>query len=60
MLPVVVLKLLIMGILDAFRGTREKIFEFICSKLFAGNMEWFNREVKNIDDISHLFWDNFL
>lgn len=33
--------------------------EFECSEKFAGNMEWLKKEVRTLNDIKHLFWDQW-
>jgi hypothetical protein len=34
--------------------------EFPCSSKFAGNMEWFRKEVSGVEDVKHLLWENYL
>jgi hypothetical protein len=48
------------GVLRCIQGNRVGRIEFLCSERFAGNLEWFRREVQKVDDIRHLFWENFL
>ncbi|WP_413306295.1 hypothetical protein AA0X95_05485 [Bacillus sp. 1P10SD] len=48
------------GVISCIQGNRVARVEFPCSERFAGNMEWFRKEVKKVEDIKHLFWENFL
>ncbi|MCA1030921.1 hypothetical protein LCL95_07810 [Bacillus timonensis] len=48
------------GVIRCIQGNRAAKIEFPCSKRFAGNMEWFRKEVKKVEDIKHLVWENFL
>jgi len=47
------------GVIRCTQGDRAIQMEFPCSERFAGNMEWFRKEVKSIEDIQHLAWANF-
>jgi hypothetical protein len=46
-------------VIRCIQGNRVAKVEFPCSERFAGNMEWFRKEVKKLEDIKHLFWENF-
>jgi hypothetical protein len=48
------------GVIRCIQGNRAARIEFPCSERFAGNMEWFRKEVKKVEDIKHLGWENFL
>lgn len=41
------------------QGERATSISVSCSGKFAGNMEWFNKEVSKKADIQHLEWNNF-
>ncbi|MEO2076581.1 MAG: hypothetical protein ABGX20_14525 [Bacillus sp. (in: firmicutes)] len=47
------------GVIRCIQGNRAARIEFPCSERFAGNMEWFRKEVKKVEDIKHLIWENF-
>lgn len=47
------------GVIRCTQGGRAIQMEFPCSERFAGDMEWFRKEVESIDDIQHLAWANF-
>jgi hypothetical protein len=47
------------GVIRCIQGNRVIKIEFPCSERFAGNMEWFRKEVTKVEDIKHLFWENF-
>ena len=46
------------GYIRCIQADRAKRIEFICSENFAGNMEWFRKEIQSIADIQHLAWEN--
>jgi hypothetical protein len=48
------------GVIRCIQGNRVARVEFPCSERFAGNMEWFRKEVKKAEDIKHLLWGKFL
>lgn len=48
------------GVIRCIQGNRAARIEYPCSERFAGNMEWFRKEVKKVEDIKHLVWENFL
>lgn len=48
------------GCVRCIQGNRAKRIEFNCSGRFAGNMEWFKKDVQKMDDIKHLIWGNFI
>lgn len=41
------------------QGQKAAKIEFECSERFAGNMEWFRQEVRGLEDVESLRWDNF-
>ena len=47
------------GVIRCTKSDRAIQVEFPCSERFAGNMEWFRKEVESIEDIQHLAWANF-
>ncbi len=47
------------GYLRFIQGNQARKVQFTCSELFAGNMEWFRKDVRGINDIGHLDWGNF-
>jgi hypothetical protein len=44
--------------LECFCDHKNKEIEFVCTELFAGNMEWF-KNIKKIEEIRHMDWNNF-
>lgn len=44
------------GVIRCTQNDRAIQVEFPCSERFAGNIEWFRKEVKSIEDIQHLAW----
>ncbi|KMJ57674.1 hypothetical protein AB685_15670 [Bacillus sp. LL01] len=41
------------------QGQKAARIEFECSERFAGNMEWFKRDVRCLRDLEHLKWEKF-
>ncbi|MCG1023289.1 hypothetical protein [Sutcliffiella horikoshii] len=41
------------------QGQKAAKIEFECSERFAGNMEWFRKEVRGLEDVESLRWGNF-
>jgi hypothetical protein len=48
------------GAIRCIQGNRTARIEFPCSSKFAGNMEWFKKEVNRVEDIEHLLWKKYL
>ncbi|MGD6855922.1 hypothetical protein ACQCVO_12670 [Bacillus infantis] len=48
------------GTIRCIQGNRAARIEFPCSSKFAGNMEWFRKEVSGVEDIEHLLWEKYL
>ena len=44
------------GLIRCLQGDRSIKVEFPCSERFAGNLEWFGKEVKTTKDIEHIKW----
>ncbi|MGD6842520.1 hypothetical protein ACQCVH_08335 [Bacillus infantis] len=47
------------GAIRCIQGNRAARIEFPCSSKFAGNMEWFRKEVSGVSDLQHLSWENY-
>ncbi|WP_404469792.1 hypothetical protein [Sutcliffiella horikoshii] len=45
--------------LRCVQGQKAARIEFECSERFAGNIEWFKKEVRCIKDLEHLKWEKF-
>lgn len=45
--------------LRCVQGKKAARIEFECSERFAGNMEWFKKDVRCIKDLEHLKWEKF-
>ncbi|WP_230503168.1 hypothetical protein [Sutcliffiella rhizosphaerae] len=48
-----------LGCLRCVQQTKAKRIEFECSEHFAGNIEWFKKDVKKLKDVEHLAWEKF-
>ncbi|WP_244951598.1 hypothetical protein [Sutcliffiella horikoshii] len=45
--------------LRCVQGKKAARIEFECSERFAGNIEWFKKDVRCIQDLKHLKWEKF-
>lgn len=45
--------------LRCVQGQKAARIEFECSERFAGNIEWFKKEVRCIQDLENLKWEKF-
>ncbi|NLP49850.1 hypothetical protein [Bacillus sp. RO1] len=45
--------------LRCVQGKKAARIEFECSDRFAGNMEWFKKDVRCLQDLEHLKWEKF-
>ncbi|TYS67923.1 hypothetical protein FZC76_12845 [Sutcliffiella horikoshii] len=45
--------------LRCVQGKKAARIEFECSDRFAGNLEWFKKEVRCSQDLEHLRWEKF-
>ncbi len=45
--------------LRCVQGKKAARIEFECSEKFAGNIEWFKKDVRCIQDLEHLKWEKF-
>ncbi|WP_226683205.1 hypothetical protein [Sutcliffiella horikoshii] len=46
--------------LRCVQGNKAARIEFECSQRFAGNIEWFKKEVRCIQDLEHLKWESLI
>jgi hypothetical protein len=47
------------GAVECILGEKRKNIEFPCSLQFASNLQWLRTQVKSIQDLKHLDWNNW-